>query len=406
MSDRAGADFKLRPHFRNLMQIGVLRKAPESVSVGSCGGDVDFQSQRSIILGSPLAGPTPEVQMQDTPEPPKQATKQQAPASSLVPSIIVGLVIVAVAGLSIWYLVRGEPLLVQGEVDATRLDIAARVDGRVAEIPVERGQNVAAGAVLVKIDNPETLAKNEQALAANIVAEAQLANIKVGTRAEVIAARKAELERAQSSVVLAQKTYDRVSTLAEHGNAPVARLDQATDTLHESQRAVDQAKSAYEQAVNGYTKEEHEIAAAAVKKAVADITAVQSIIEQMVVYAPVASQVYQRNVEPGEYVSPGVPLVTLIDLDDMWIHFDLREDLVKTLKVGDRFDVRIPALGDRRITVEVKLIATKGEYASWRATRATGDFDLRTFSIRAYPVDKVPDLRPGMSAYLDWRTRG
>jgi HlyD family secretion protein len=125
----------------------------------------------------------------------------------------------------------------------------------------------------------------------------------------------------------------------------------------------------------------------------------------MAVYAPVAAQIYQRNVEPGEYVSPGVPLVTLIDLADVWIHFDLREDLVKTLKVGDRFDVHVPALGDRRITVEVKLIATKGEYASWRATRATGDFDLRTFSIRAYPVAPVPELRPGMSAYLDWRSR-
>jgi HlyD family secretion protein len=347
--------------------------------------------------------------MQDTADTPKEALKpaptRPAPASSIVPALIVAIVVVAVAGLSAWYLLRGEPLLVQGEVDATRFDIAARVDGRVASIPVERGQDVPAGAVLVKIDNPETLAKDQQALAAKIVAEAQLANIKVGTRAEVIAARKAELERAQSSVVLAQKTFDRVSQLAEHGNAPIARLDQATDTLHESQRATDQAKSAYEQAVNGYTKEEHEIAVAAVKKAVADIAAVKSIIEQMVVYAPVASQVYQRNVEPGEYVSPGVPLITLIDLNDMWIHFDLREDLVKNLKVGDRFDVRIPALADRRITVEVKLIATKGEYASWRATRATGDFDLRTFSIRAYPVEKVPELRPGMSAYLDWRTR-
>ena len=201
------------------------------------------------------------------------------------PSIIVGLVIAAVAGLSIWYLVRPEPLLVQGEVDATRFDIAARVDGRVGEIPVERGQ---------------------------------------------------------ASVVLAQKTYDRTSQLAEHGNAPIARLDQATDSLHESQRAVDQAKSAYEQAVNGYTKEEHEIAEASVGKALADIKAVQSIIDQMVVYAPVASQVYQRNVNPGEYVSPGVPLVTLIDLNDMWVHFDLREDLVKTLKVGDRFGVGVP----------------------------------------------------------------
>jgi HlyD family secretion protein len=328
------------------------------------------------------------------PPPSSGEPKNKASSSARAPSIIVGIVIAAVAGLSIWYLVRPEPLLVQGEVDATRLDLAARVDGRVADIPVVRGQNVAAGAVLVRIDNPETLAKNEQALAAKIVAEAQLANINAGTRAEVIAARKAALERAQASVILAQKTYDRVSQLAEHGNAPIARLDQATDSLHESQRAVDQAKSAHDQAVNGYTREEHEIAQASVGKAVADIKAVQSIIDQMVVYAPVASQVYQRNVEPGEYVSPGVPLVTLIDLNDLWIHFDLREDLVKSLKIGDRFRLRIPALSDRRITVEVRLIATKGEYASWRATRATGDFDLRTFSIRAYPVEKVPELRP------------
>ncbi len=361
--------------------------------------------------------PNPDIQTQVAPELRRDMTKpadpasdagakKEAPSPTRIPSIIVGIVVAAVAALSLWYLVRGEPLLVQGEADATRLDIAARVDGRVAEIPVGRGQNVAAGAVLVKIDNPETIAKNEQALAAKGVAEAQLANINAGTRAEVIAARKAALERAQSGVVLAQKTYDRVSQLAERGNAPIARLDQVTDALHESQRAVDQAQSAYEQAVNGYTKEEREIAVANVGKAVADLKAVQSIIDQMVVYAPVAAQVYQRNVEPGEYVSPGVPLITLIDLDDLWIHFDLREDLVRTLKVGDRFGVRVPALADRRITVEVKLIATKGEYASWRATRSTGDFDLRTFSVRAYPVEKVPELRPGMSAYLDWRTRG
>jgi HlyD family secretion protein len=333
------------------------------------------------------------------------ATEVSKTTRPSVPAIIVGIVIAAIAALSIWYLVRPVPLVVQGEVDATRLDIAARVDGRVAEIPVVRGQDVAANAVLVKIDNPETIAKRTQAIAAKTVAEAQLANIRVGTRAEVIAARKAAVERAEASVVLAQKTFDRTRQLAEHDNAPRARLDQATDSLHESQRALDQAKSAHEQAVNGYTREEHQIAEANVVKAAADIEAVQSIVDQMTVYAPVASQVYQRNVEPGEYVSPGVPLVTLIDLNDLWIHFDLREDLVKTLKAGDRFAVHIPALADRLVTVEVKLIATKGEYASWRATRSTGDFDLRTFSIRAYPVEKVPELRPGMSAYLDWRTR-
>ena len=318
---------------------------------------------------------------------------------------MVGVAVVAIASLSIWYLVRGQPLLVQGEVDATRFDMAARVDGRVADIPVERGQDVAAGSVLIKIDNPETLAQKNQAITAELVAEAQLAHINAGTRAEDIEARKAALDRAQAAVVLANKTYDRISQLTGHGHASVAELDKATDSLQETQRAADQAKSAYEEAVNGYTKEEREIAQATVKKAIADITEVQSIIDQMVVYAPVASQVYQRNVEPGEYVSPGVPLITLIDLNDLWVHFDLREDLVKTLKVGDRFKVRVPALADREIIVEVRLIATKGEYASWRATRATGDFDLRTFSIRAYPIDKVAGLRPGMSAYLDWQTR-
>ena len=335
-----------------------------------------------------------------------EVSKNRASRPNRVLSIIVGVVAVAISALSIWYLIWPSPLLVQGVVDATQLDIAARVDGRVAEIPVNEGQDVAAGAVLVRIDNPETIAKNEQGLAAKIVAEAQLANINAGTRAEVIAARKAALERAVASVILTQMTYDRKSQLVQRGDAPQAQLDQATDSLHQAQRARDQAQSAYEQAVNGYTREEHEIAVANVGKAIADVKAVQSIIDQMVIYAPVASQVHKRNVEPGEYVSPGVALVTLVDLNDMWIHFDLREDLAKTLKIGDRFSVHIPALSDRRILVEIKQIATNGEYASWQAIRASRDFDLRTLSIRAYPVDKIPELRPGMSTYLDWRDRG
>jgi HlyD family secretion protein len=349
--------------------------------------------------------PTSSENVQIASDPSRDNRHDNSRAATRVPFVILAIVAAVVVALSAFYLLRPEPLLVQGEADATRLDIAARVDGRVKEIPVNRGQNVPAGAVLVRIDNPETLAKYDQMKAAMAVAGAQLANVLVGTRAEVIAARKAELERAQAASVLAQKTYDRTNTLTGQGNAPQARLDQMTDALHESERAVDQTKSAYDQAVNGYTKEERAIARANVEKANADIQSVQSIIDQLQVYAPVASQVYQRNVEPGEYVSPGVPLVTLIDLADVWIHFDLREDLVKGLKVGDRFDVHIPALADRSVTVEVKLVATKGEYASWRATRATGDFDLRTFSIRAYPVQPVPELRPGMSAYLDWRSR-
>src|SRR6516165_7573973 len=208
-----------------------------------------------------------------------EVSKNRASRPNRVLSIIVGVVAVAISALSIWYLIWPAPLLVQGVVDATQLDIAARVDGRVAEIPVNEGQDVAAGAVLVRIDNPETIAKNEQGLAAKIVAEAQLANINAGTRAEVIAARKAALERAVASVILTQMTYDRKSQLVQRGDAPQAQLDQATDSLHQAQRTRDQAQSAYEQAVNGYTREAHEIAVANVGKAIADVKAVQSLVD-------------------------------------------------------------------------------------------------------------------------------
>src|SRR5580658_783030 len=152
------------------------------------------------------AGPPPA---QAEPVPSAKPPKRKSPVTS-IPAVIVGVVIAAVAALSIWYLVRGEPLLLQGEVDATRFDIAARVDGRVGEIPVVRGQNVDANAVLVRIDNPETIAKHEQAIAAKAVVDAQMANINVGTRPEVVAARKAALDRAQAALVLAQQTYERI----------------------------------------------------------------------------------------------------------------------------------------------------------------------------------------------------
>lgn len=318
------------------------------------------------------------------------------------PAIIVALIVAAIFGLSLWYLVQPQPLVIQGEADATRLDIAARVDGRVAKRPVSRGENVAAGQLLFEIDNPELLAKLREAEAASTVASANLAHIEAGTRAEVIAQRKAAVDSAEANLILAQKTYDRVKELAGSGNAPLQRLDEVTESLQVAQRSADQAKLAYDEAVAGYTKEERGIAHANVVKAQASVDTIRAQVDELVVKAPVASQVYQIGAELGEYVSPGVPLLSLIDLSDVWLRFELREDLVKGLKVGDRFQMRLPALGDRRITAEIRLIATKGEYAGWRATRATGDFDLRTFEVRAYPIPPIPELRPGMSVYADW----
>jgi HlyD family secretion protein len=142
-----------------------------------------------------------------------------------------------------------------------------------------------------------------------------------------------------------------------------------------------------------------------VGKATAKIETIKALVDQMTLTAPIAAQVYQIPAEEGEVVTPGVPLLSLVDLADTWLGFSLREDLIAGLKVGDRLTIRVPALGNREVVAQVRVIAAKGEYAGWRATRATGDFDLRTFAIRAYPVDKIAGLRPGMSVYTDWARR-
>ncbi len=317
-------------------------------------------------------------------------------------AIALAVIVAAIVGLSAWYLSRPTPLMIQGEADSTRIDIAARVDGRVAKIPVDRGQDVEAGAVLLRIDNPELVAKLAEAVAAKGVADAELARIHAGTRAETVAVRKAEIDRTAADVALAQQTYDRLRKLVAGQYATQQRLDEATAALRVAQRSYDQAKLGYQEATAGFTIEEVHMAEAKVLRAAASVNTLQSLVDQLVVTAPSATQVYQINIEQGEVVAPGIPLLTLVDMNDIWLRFDLREDLIKDVKLGDKLELRIPALGDHRVQAEVKLIAAKGEYAGWRATRATGDFDLRTFAIGAYPTEPVPGLRPGLSAYADW----
>jgi HlyD family secretion protein len=352
--------------------------------------------------GGPVAPPAAPPRSSPGPErsPSERRSARRAPA------ILATLIVVAIVGLSLWYLAQLQPLLVQGEADATRVDIAARVDGRVGKRPVERGDNVAAGQVLYQIDNPELLTKLREAEASLAVASANLANIEVGTRAEDIAQRKASEDSAAAQLTLAQQTYGRVKELAGNGNAPLQRLDEATNSLKTAQSAVEQAKFAYDEAVAGPTKEQRDIARANVAEAQASVNSIRAQVDELVVKAPIAAQVYQIGAELGEYVSPGVPLLSLVDLSDIWLRFDLREDLVKRIKVGQKVTMRAPALGDQPIVAEVRFIAPKGEYAGWRATRATGDFDLRTFEVRAYPTPRIPGLRPGMSVYVTVPTSG
>ncbi len=325
----------------------------------------------------------------------------KATPASWAAGLFVALFMATMIGLSVWYVTRPQPLLVQGEADATRIDIAARVDGRIDKRPVSRGENVAAGQILLTIENQQLLTKLQEAEAARAVSQADLVRIQTGTRAETIASRKAAVAAGEATTKLAQQTYDRVKQLADRDFATNQRLDEATASLDVAVTNGEQAKLAYQAAVTGATAEELAVAKASVARADAAIVTLKAQVEELVVKAPAAAQIYQIGTEPGEFVSPGVPLLTLVNLGDVWLKFNLREDLIKGMKVGDKLDVIIPALGAKPVAVAIRTIATRGEYAGWRATRATGDFDLRTFEVRAYPVEPLAGLRPGMSVYFD-----
>jgi len=155
-------------------------------------------------------------------------------------------------------------------------------------------------------------------------------------------------------------------------------------------------------AVTGASPEERALAAAQVKQAEATLSQREADVSELIIHSPITGQVTTRVAELGENFSAGAPMFSLIDMHGLWFTFNLREDLLAGLKIGDQFEVTVPALAAKRITVRVTLINVQGQYATWRATRATGDFDLRTFEVRAVPTEPVEGLRPGMSAIAAW----
>ncbi len=316
-----------------------------------------------------------------------------------------GVLVLAVFAAVLWLATRPPPLTVQGEVSADRVDISPRVAGRIKTLGADVGDTVERGAVLTELDNPQLAATLLAAQAALLVAKADLDRIN-STRPETIAARRAEVASAEADVTLAQETYDRQAQLARSGNTPQTRVDEATHNLEAAIRKREAAQANLQLAITGASQEERALAAAQVKQTEAALNQRVVDMAELSIRAPISGQITTRVAELGENFSAGAPLFSLIDMGNVWFTFNLREDLLAGLKIGDTFEVTVPALKSAVIRVRVTMINVQGQYATWRATRATGDFDLRTFEVRAKPIDPVEGLRPGMSAIASWAQRG
>jgi len=297
-----------------------------------------------------------------------------------------------------------QPDLVQGEVEAAQVDVSAKIPGRVAEVLVDVGQKVKKGDALARLASPEISAKLDQASAARAAASAQSTKADRGAREEEIRAAEGQWQRAEAAAAFAKTTWERLERLSRDGVVPAQRRDEAEANWKAARAAADAAKAVRDMAVAGARREDRDAAAAVVRQAQGAVSEVEAYLGETTLVAPRDGEVSARNIEPGELTAPGYPVLTLVDLSDAWIVFNLREDRLAGLKVGDRLAARVPALG-REVELRVTTLAPLADFATWRSTSASGGFDLKTFEVRAKPDVPVDGLRPGMSAVVDWGRR-
>ena len=284
---------------------------------------------------------------------------------------------------------QANTMILQGEVEVKNINLSSKVPGRVVKINVQKGDKVKKGDVLAELYLPEVDAKAQQANAMYDLAMAQQLKALNGTRQEQISISKSKYE-------LAKKTYDRLNRLHKEGVIPTQKLDEAKAQYNG-------AKENYEMQVNGSRYEDKMSAAALVKRAKGAVSEVDSYLKEDKIIAPIDGTVTEITVEESELVNAGFPIITIADETDNWVVFNLREDLLSKIKIGTVFDVKIPAISDKPIPVKVNYISVMGNFATWRATRAKGDFDMKTFEVRAVPTEPIPDLRAGMSVIFDWK---
>lgn len=312
--------------------------------------------------------------------------------------VVLALIALIVLGIITLQKFATEPrdAYLQGQMEARRVLVAGKVPGRVEQLFFREGDMVEKNAIVALISSPEIEAKKMQAQGALGAARAQANKAKNGARSEDVTALKAMADRAQEAANLAKNTYDRVQKLYNEGVLPLQKRDEAETQMKASQSAADAAKAQYEQALAGARSEDKAAANALVMQAKGANAEVDAYLEETKIRAPIAGEVSVKLVEEGEVVGSGMPVVAITDLDDSWAVFHLREDLLKNMSKGKTFSMFIPAL-DKNVEMEVSYIASVGDYATWRSSKESGGFDLKSFEVRLRPKTKIENLRPGMS---------
>jgi HlyD family secretion protein len=316
--------------------------------------------------------------------------------------IAVVLALVAAGGI-VAFLVLGSHVRAPsapGVVEATEVKIAPEISGRLAHIAVAPGQSVKAGAVLAELSNPELEAGLVLAKAQLGEARAARDRVYAGPRQEQVDALQRSVETAKANLLYAQQQFARTSSLAAQGVASMQDLDKATAEIGTARASLLGAEEQYQAARLGPTAEQREVADAEVGKAAAAVAVVAARVAKLQLRAPEDGTIALLVAEPGEAIIPGQPVMTLRPTAERWASFNLREDQLGALRIGAPVALLLPG-GKDRVAARVTEILPRGEFATWRAARAVGDYDLNTFLIRADPSAPSPALQQGMTVWLE-----
>ncbi|MCD8291643.1 MAG: efflux RND transporter periplasmic adaptor subunit [Prevotella sp.] len=308
------------------------------------------------------------------------------------------VVVIIVGAIGFFTFGRGDDII-QGEVEVAEYRVSCKVPGRILELRVKEGDYVKVGDTLAIIDAPDIVAKKEQAQSAENAANALSEMAEKGARQEQISGAYEVWQQAKAGLEIAEKSYNRVQRLFDEGVMTAQKRDEAFANYKAFEAQEKAAKSQYDMAVNGARREEKLAAAAQADRAKGAVNEVNSYINETVQVAQVEGEVSDIYPKVGELIGAGSPIMSISILSDLWGTFNVREDRLGNLKEGEVFTAFCPAF-NKDLQMKVYYIKDKGSYAVWKATKTTGQYDLKTFEVKARPVDKVDGLRPGMSLII------
>jgi HlyD family secretion protein len=315
-------------------------------------------------------------------------------------AFIAVLIVVALVALAGFFLLTPPDDYIMGQAEATQVRVSGKLPGRIVAYHYREGDKVKKGDTLVRIDTPEIQAKLMQAEAARAAAEAQSAKARAGVREQELTGAFELWQKAMAGRDIAQKSFQRVHNLYEKGVVSAQKRDEAEANYKAMEATENAARSQYEMAKAGARAEDKQAAAELVKQAAGAVAEVESYLEETILLSPIDGEVSERFPQLGELVGSGTPIMHIVDTDDIWVTFSLREDLLKNITTGSEVNAFIPALGNRPVTLQVYYMKDRGTYAVWKATKSSGQYDSKTFEVRARPTEKIPNLRPGMSVIL------